>query len=116
MSLTKSRATITQLTAGGTSTALDISGAYRSTLYIKHFNGSGTVTTGARIQVQVQAAGGSQYYNHVGAIQASTTAAATETWTAELPDDAGSVQVVYTAPTGPTGFTLDAEVSRITAT
>lgn len=113
MALTKDRASITQLTASGTSTALDVSGAYEATLYVRHSNGTGTVTTAATIAVQVKPSGGT--YITLTTLAASTTAAQLDVFTVRIPDDATSVQLVYTQPTGPTGYTLDAEVGRITA-
>jgi len=116
MSLTKGRAAIAQLTAGGTSTTIDVSPSYSQTLLIKHSNGSGAVTVAASIDVQVKAAGGSLWYSLTGGpIALGTTTAAIEDKVVFLPDPVASVRVVYVAPTGPTGFTLDAECGDITS-
>jgi hypothetical protein len=113
MALAKSRASITQLTASGTSTTLDVSAAYSATLLIRHSNGSGSVTAAASFQVQVKPVGGSTWYTHAVPV-ASTTTAQVDTIVVALPPDVGSVQVVYTAPTGPSGSTFDAEVATTT--
>lgn len=113
MALTKSRSAITQLAASGTSTPIDVSTSYEHTLYVRHSNGTGTVTTAAAIKVQVKPSGGS--WTTLTTLAASTTAAQADQFVVRIPDDAAAVQVVYTAPTGPTGFTLDAEVGTITA-
>lgn len=112
MALTKARSAITRLTASGTGTALDVSASYAQTLYIRHSNGTGTVTTAAAITVQVKATGGT--YTNLTTFTATNTAAQIDHFVCHIPDDAASVQVVYTAPVGPTGFSLDAEVGTIT--
>lgn len=113
MALTKSRAAVTQLTASGTSTAIDISASYGHTLYVRHSNGTGTISAAATIKVQVKASGGT--YVTLTTLAASTTASTVDTFTVHLPDDAASVQLVYVSPTGATGSTLDAEAGTITA-
>ena len=116
MALTKGRQAITQLSSSGTSDTLDISGSYKTTLYIEHNNGSGTISAGASILVQVRPDGASEWYDYV-TIPGSTTSSDDQTWTVDLPDDAGDVQIIYTEPTddGTEGQTLDAEVGKITA-
>ena len=117
MALAKDRAAITQLTASGTSTTLDVSGSYESTLYVRHSNGTGgSGFTGASIAVQVKPSGGT--FITLVTLAASQTAAQLDVFTVRIPDDAVSVELVYTQPSGgtpPTGFTLDAEVGRITS-
>lgn len=114
MALTKARETITQVTATGTSTVIDIADSYSSEAYIKHVNGTGTITAGAQVQVEVRPDGGTDYFNLGGALLFGTTASATETRVVLLPDSAGDVRFSYTAPTGSTGHTLDAEVAQTT--
>lgn len=114
MALTKGRSAITQLTASGTSTTLDVSGAYSATLLLKHSNGTGSVTAAASFGVQVQSHGGSAWYAWATPV-ASTTAAQVDSIGVALPPDVDSVRIVYTAPTGAaTGYTLDAEVATTT--
>lgn len=114
MALTKDRAAITQLSASGPSTTLDLTSAYRSTLYVHHVNGTGTITVGATIQVQVQSEAGTEWFDFGGPLRGNLTASAVQEWAVELPDDAGAARIDYTVPTGSTGHTLDAEVGRIT--
>lgn len=113
MALSKGRSAITQLTASGTSTTLDVSGAYSATLLIKHSNGTSTVTAAASFEVQVKSQGGTNWYAHATCV-GSTTAAQVDDVTVALPEDVASVRIIYTAPTGPSGFTLDAEVATTT--
>lgn len=113
MALTKSRAFITQLTASGTSTALDVSASYGHTLYIRHGNGTGTASAAATITVQVKPSGGT--YVTLISVSASVVGGQTDVWVVRIPDDTAAVQIVYVAPTGLTGSTLDAEVGTITS-
>jgi hypothetical protein len=113
MALTKSGSAITQLTASGTSTTLDVSASYGQTLGIKHNNGSGTVTVAALAKVQWKRASGSNWYD-LTTVSASTTTSAIDTFTVAIPDAAASVQIVYTQPTGASGYALDAEIGTIT--
>lgn len=114
MAVTLSRAAATQLTASGTSTTMDGDGKLGKACYLKHSNGSGTVSAAATFDVQMQTKGGSEWYTQTnGPTPFGTTAAATETRTIPVPDSAASVRVVYVAPTGPTGYTLDAECGLV---
>lgn len=113
MALNKDLAAITQVTATGQSITLDISASYRTTAYIRHVNGTGTISAGASIQIQVRPEGSSTWVNFGGALVANTTASATQYWSIQLPDDAGEVRIDYTAPSGSTGHTLDMEVGKI---
>jgi hypothetical protein len=113
MPATKGHAAITQLTASGTSTTLDVSGAYGATLLWAHSNGSGTVTVPGSFRVQVKANGGARWVDLTTPV-ASTTTGATDTGVVALPPDIGSVQLVYVAPTGAVAPTLDAEVATTT--
>lgn len=113
MAASKDRFAFTQLTASGTSTALDLSTAYSGSLYLRHSNGTGTVTAAARIVVQVKPSGGTM--TTLTTVLASLVTSGADHWVVSLPDDAASVQVVYTAPTGASGYTLDGEVGRLLA-
>lgn len=114
MAVTLSRAAATQLTASGTSTTMDADGKLGKACYLKHSNGAGSVSQAATFDVQVQTKGGSEWYTQTnGPALFGTTAAATETRTIPIEDSAAAVRVVYVAPTGPTGFTLDAEVGMV---
>lgn len=115
MALSKSRAAIAQLTASGTSTTLDVSASYRQTLYLKHSNGTGTVTGAATYQVQVKTSGGTLWYSlNAQPLPFSAVAAQVDDRPFRIPDDVASVRIIYAQPTGPTGYTLDAEVGDIT--
>ena len=114
MSLAKSHDTITQLTATGQSTSLDIRASYRQSLYVKHYNGSGSVSAAGTAKIQVKPNGSSTWYDLVS-VAFGTTTGGTDTSVIPIPDDAGSVRLDYTAPSGASGFTLDAEVGLITA-
>ena len=113
MALTKTRTAITQVTASGNSSDLDVSNAYRATLGIKHVNGTGAITAGAQITVRWKPNSGSTWYE-LTTIVCGTTASATELFTVDVPDAATDVDLDYTAPTGSSGHTLDAEVAEIT--
>lgn len=114
MAVTKASGSITQLTASGASTAITISDAYDSDLFIEHNNGTGTITVGASIQVQTRPATSGTWYDLGGPITGNLVASSQETWTVPLPRGAFQVQVDYTVPTGSTGHTLDAESGEIT--
>lgn len=113
MALTKERAAITQVTATGQSNAVLLSTGYRSSAYIRHVNGTGTITAGATVQVQVRVL--TVWYSLGGPFVFGTTASAAETRVVQLPDDAAEVRLDYTAPSGSTGHTLDMEIGRIIA-
>lgn len=113
MALVKGRSAFTQLTASGTMTALDVSAANRQSVSISHFNGTGTPTVAATVAVQYKYSGGARWYT-LTTWQASLVAGQVDQVGFRIPDAAASVQLVYTAPTGATGFTLDAEVGTET--
>lgn len=113
MALTKSHRSITQLTNTGTSTELDVSDSYSHTLYVRHSNGANSVTTVALIVVKAKPSGGT--YTALPAFSPSKVTAQADDWLIPLPGDAASVEIDYTAPSGPDGFTLDAEVGIVTA-
>ena len=114
MALTKSRAAISQLTATGQSTALNVAASYRHSIYVKMTNGTATITAGATVKVQARPTGSSQWYDLL-TLAFGTTASVVETRVVILPDDTGEVRLDYTAPTGGSGHALDAEVGTITA-
>ena len=111
MSLTKTSAAITQLTGSGNSTTLNVTPSYYHTLYLSHYNGTGSVTGSATAKVQIQPASAIRWYD-LTTVTFSLTTSATDTQPVDIPIDATGVRIVYTAPTGPTGFTLDAEVGE----
>jgi len=113
MALSKDRAAITQLTATGTSTTLDVSASYGHTLYLRHSNGTGTPSTIGSVRVQAKPSGGT--FIDVAPYSFSAVATEANSYPCLIPDDAVSVQLIYTAPAGTTGHTLDAEVGRITS-
>ena len=113
MALTKTSAAIPQLTASGNSTTLSVTASYTHTLYLSHFNGSGSVTAAATAQVQIQPNSATRWYNLV-LVTFGTTTGGTDSLPVDIPIDTTGIRIVYTAPTGPTGFTLDAEVGEET--
>lgn len=114
MALTKSRSAITQVTATGQSTTLDTSGSYDHSLYIRHVNGSGSITVQATGVVEIRTEGGSTWFT-LTTLGFGTTASAAVEAVVDLPFNCGDVRIDYTAPTGSTGHTLDAEVGTVTA-
>jgi hypothetical protein len=114
VALTKSRAAITQVTATGQSTTLDLGASYRHSLYVRHVNGTGTISAQGTGVVECRTEGGSTWFT-LSTFGFGTTASAASEFTVDLPDDAGDVRIDYTAPAGSTGHTLDAEVGLITA-
>lgn len=116
MALTKNSAAITQLTASGTSTELDVSASDEHALFIQHSNGAGTPTSQATIQIQARPVGSLAWSDVGGPLGGGLDAAAARTWgDIPLTGVVGAVRIVYVAPGGTTGHTLDAQVGRITA-
>lgn len=114
MAVTKTNSSITQVTATGNSTDIDISNAYAATAHIEHNNGTGTITVAAQIDVRVSSDGGTTWYV-LATLVADTTASSQQWWVVDLPPGSDTVDLDYTAPTGSTGHTLDMDVGEITA-
>lgn len=117
MALTKSKLSITQLVASGTSTAMDISAVYTDPACFRFYNGtSGTPTAAATAQLQGRAVGGTNYHNIGPLLSGDLVASSILTGVVPVPDGFGSLQWVYTAPSGGsvTGFTFDSDVPTIT--
>lgn len=118
MALTKTNASLAQVTATGNSASADVSAAYASAFSLKHVNGTGTITAGAQVQPQISHDGGTTWHNDGGPFVFGTTDSATEYRTYTPPTDGLAVKHVrfaYTAPSGSTGHTLDCEYTRTTA-
>ena len=116
MALTKANGTITQLTAAGNSTSMSFSDAYAGAISIKHVNGTGTITAGAEVVVQISHDGTN--WETDTTFTFGTTASETEFRTYTPPADGlpiHSVRLVYTVPVGSSGHTLDARFSKTTA-
>jgi hypothetical protein len=113
MALSKGRAAITQLTAAGTSTTVTLASTVDNVAYLNHSNGTGTVTVGATIGIDVQLSGGSVWNRLTTLVMPLTAAAVTYTPVA-IPHSAAAVRFVYTAPTGASSHTLDAEIGTVT--
>lgn len=111
MPLTKTNAAITQLTATGNSDTLAYA-TQAATLNIRHANGTGSITTGAIVQIQVSPDGGSTWYDYGGAFSFGATASATESRVADLPLGNDAVRLQYTEPDGSSGHTLDAQIGK----
>ncbi len=114
MALVKSSSShVSAQTTSTTTTATDISDAYRATIGVSIVQ-VGTATTAATFKVQVSQDGGTNYYDWTGDIAAGT-AAATYTWEIELPDATNRVRLVYVQQAGGTSSTLAAVVGKVTA-
>lgn len=115
MALSKSSTAITQLTAAGTSASVPVAAGVLPVVALRHSNGTGSVTAAGTAQVQYQLNGAARWYAPaLLLVTFGTTAAATEDRTVSVPDAATAVRVVYTPPSGPTGYTLDAEIGTVT--
>lgn len=114
MALTKSRSAITQLTATGQSTTLSVGSAYSATLYIRHVNGTGTITTQGVGIVEGRTNGGSTWFT-LTSLYFGLTASGEVELKIPLDDDLNEVRIDYTAPVGSTGHTLDAEIGTVTS-
>lgn len=115
MALAKNSVAIAQLTASGTSASQDLSAGIAPVCSLRHSNGTGSITAAGTAQVQYQLSGAARWYAPPGLlITFSTTAAATDDRTVSLPDAATAARIVYTAPTGATSPTLDAEFGTVT--
>jgi hypothetical protein len=115
LALSKSGSSITQLTAAGTSTTIDVSGAYDQVLGVRLYNGtSGTPTTVATAKVQWKRSGGIYWYD-IGTVGGDLVASSVTTYTFDIPNAVASLQVLYTVPSGGSvaGFTCDAEVGTM---
>lgn len=107
---TRAGASAAALTGNGTTASLDITAGHRADAYISHTNGTGTITAGGRVQIQVQRGTSGGFFNWGPPIIFGTTASAVETETVPLPDSAIAVQAVYTVPTGSTGHSMTLSV------
>lgn len=114
MALTKSKSGITPLAASGQTPEISLAASYRHSAYIRNANGTGTITVGATVRVQVRPQASSAWYE-LAALIFGTTASAAETRVIPLPDDATGVRLDYVAPTGGSGHTLDAEFGQVAA-
>ena len=116
MALTKANGTITQMTAAGNSTSMSFSDAYAGAISIKHVNGTGTITTGGIVRVEISHDGTN--WETDTTFTFGLTESATEFRTYTPPADGlpiHSVRLVYTVPVGSSGHTLDARFSKTTA-
>jgi hypothetical protein len=114
MPLLKTRTAVPQLTAAGQSAPVSVSSSYRHSLYIRHANGTGSITAGALVKVQVRPQGSSLWADLL-ILAFGTAPSAIETRVAPLPDDAAEARLDYSVPIGSTGHTLEAEVGQITS-
>ena len=116
MALTKANGSITQVTATGNSTEIDVANAYAAAVSIKHVNGTGTITAGAVVKVQISHDGTN--WEADTTFTFGLTASATEFRTYTPPADGlpiDAIRLAYTAPTGSSGHTLDARFSKAIA-
>ena len=111
MALTKSSASIlSAVTSTQTSSAVDISASYESTIYAILVQSGGTASSAATYQVQYSV-DGTNYYN--GPTYAAGTANGSYYWLVDVPDDTTHIKIAYTQPGSNTG-TFTAQVGKIT--
>jgi hypothetical protein len=118
MPLLKTRTPVPQLTAAGSSVAVSVAPSYRHSVYVRHANGTGAITAGALVKVQVRPQGSAAWFDLLSLAFGTTAApapASAETRVVPLPDDAAEARLEYAVPTGSSGHTLDAEIGQITA-
>ena len=118
MALTKSNSSLAQLTATGNTAAADISAGYATVFSIKHLTGTGTITTGGKVQPEISHDGGTVWHKDGGEFVFGLVASATEYRTYTPPTDglaAKHVRFAWVVPVGSTGHTLDVEYTRVTA-
>lgn len=121
MALTKSRAAFSidgnTLTAGAgnqTSTAVDISGSYDTTVTIILTNGSSGPTVPAQVQIQVaNDVAGTYWANYGGPLVASATGSAVTSWSIDLPMGLEAMRIVAGSNTV-NNVTLNADYSKVT--
>ena len=112
MALAKSSASIlSAVTTTQTSSAVDISASYESTVYVSIAQSGGTASSAATFQVQFSPDGGTTYYN--GPTYSAGTAVGTYYWLVAVPDDTTHIKVAYTQPGSNTG-TCTAQVGKVT--
>lgn len=113
MALTKTSVAATQRTTAGNGDTLACATHDTIAGEIKHVNGTGTITAGAVVTVQIQVDSNSQWYTLAGSVGFGTTASAEETRVVDVPPSAVAVRCNYTSvPAGSTGHTLDFSISR----
>ncbi len=114
MALAKSKGGITPLTASGQTPEISLAASYRQSAYIRNINGTGTLTAGATVRVQVRPLASAAWYE-LASLIFGTAASASETRVIPLPDDAAGVRLDYVTPIGGTGHSLDAEFGQVTS-
>lgn len=112
MALTKAATSLaSSVTTTSTTSGVDISNAYRSSVYYSMVQ-VGTATTAASMVVEVSP-DGSTWYDLTEITFG--TAADTYEGVVEMPDDAQEVRLAFTAQSGGTSSTLNAQVGEVTA-
>lgn len=112
MPITKSRAAISQLTASGQSSALNVSGSEGGTLYVRHVNGAGTLTVQGQAVIEVKTEGGANWFT-IALLPFGLVANDPIEVPVPIPIDAASVRADYTAPSGSTGHSFDMEAGLV---
>lgn len=115
MALAKTSQSVTQLTSSGTSSSYSVSGGISVLVSLYHSNGTGTVSAAATAQIQYQVNGASRWYAPlILLVTFGTSTSSVEPRSISLPDSITAVKITYTAPTGATGYSLDAEIAITT--
>ncbi len=112
MALTKASASVlSAVTTTQTSSAIDVSASYATTIYVSIVV-VGTATTGAIFQPQFSPDSGTTYYN--GPAYSAGLAAATYQWEVNVPSDATHLKVAFTQQSGGTSSTCTVQIGKIT--
>lgn len=110
MSFQQSNGQLPQLTGTGNSDPIDITDAVSVLVTLRHDNGSGSVSTPATVRAMLSHDGTNFYPDTDLGFSFGGTAGAVEHRTYSPPQDGQPLKALrfdYTAPTGPTGATLD---------
>ena len=109
---TKTSQAITEMVSDGFSDEIDLSVTDRATLAIKHVNGTGTITSGAVVIIEVQG-GDSTNWAMLQSFILSSVASDVEEIVATVPDASSKVRLNYSSPVGSTGHTLNADCFKV---
>lgn len=111
MAVSKTASAITQLTSSGDSSTISNSAGIEADWYVKHTNGTGTITVGGVVTVNVRPNGSSTWYNFC-VLNFGLTASTVETRVVRIPGSTAETRVNYVIPSGGSGHLCDAELGR----
>lgn len=113
---TQTAGSLTQLSATGNTGEIATASKLGLICSIKHVNGTGTITSGAEIQPQVEH--NTNWFDFGGAFAADADESSENVFTLSLPAESipgSAVRFAYTAPSGSTGHTLNVEYTTLDA-